>query len=312
MAYGTDSIERLVEQAEQRYRYGDFQGGVEALKLALAIEPDNGFLHSYLSFGLINLKRLFAAQHEAIIGLELEPNSAYAHYTLANLFQLKRDFDKALQHINDALILSPDNVSFLVLLSAIQLDVGQLQEAKVTLERALALAPSEPEVLGLFGDYWYELNELSKAEIYYNEALSIEPQHFSSLVGKGRTLLRNGNVIEAKEHAIWALQQQPNNSTALALLTSVKARQSPLMGIWWRINTWLVSGNNARTIVLLISAYIFFRVTSVALVDFGYGAIGTGVSLFWLVIVVYMWVGPTWFNKKLKAELETVNLDRNF
>ncbi len=312
MDYDTNSIDSLVEQASQRYRYGDFNGGIEALKAALSITPNDGFLHSYLSFGLIKQKRISAAEYEAKIGLELEPNSAYAHYTMGNLLYVKRDLKAALVHLELALTLEPENVKFLELLSAIQINKRQLKEAKLTLERALEIAPDDPEILGQFGDYCYEINDLNKAECYYNEALEIEPQHISSLVGKGQILLRNGAVLESKEHAIWALQQDPNNSSALGLLTNIKARQNFLMGLWWRLNTWLISGNNARTILLLISAFMIFRVTSIAFVDAGMETVGSTISMLWLGIVVYMWIGPTWFSNKLKAELETVMLNKTF
>lgn len=312
MDYDINSIDRLIEQASQRYRYGDYNGGIQALKAALSIAPDNGFLHSYLSFGLIKQKRVYAAEFEAKTGLELEPNSAYAHYTLGSLLHIKKDLKSALVHLDQALSIEPDNPSFLETLSAVQLDKGLTKEAKETLERALAVAPDDPDILGQFGDYWYELNDVLKAESYYNEALNIEPQHMSSLVGKGQVLLRRGEVNESKEHAVWALQQDPNNHSALGLLTNIKARQNFIMGAWWRLNTWLVSGNNARTILLLISAFIIFRVTAIGLADAGFEDIGSTVSMLWLVIVVYMWVGPTWFNKKLKAELETVVLNKTF
>jgi len=312
MEYGVDSIDRLIEQASQRYRYGDYNGGIETLKVALSITPNNGFLHSYLSFGLIKLKRISAAEYEAKVGLELEPNSAYAHYAMGSLLHVKGDFNIALIHLGQALAIDPENVSFLELLSVIQLSKRQFKEAKVTLERALEIAPNDPDILGQFGEYWYEINDLVKAEGYYNAALEIEPQHMSSLIGKGHILLRNSEITESKEHAIWALQQDPNNNSALGLLTNIKARQNFLMGVWWRLNTWLISGNNARTILLLISAFIIFRVTSIALSDVGLESLGSIVSMLWLGIVVYMWVGPAWFNKKLKAELETVMLNKTF
>ncbi|WP_215398958.1 tetratricopeptide repeat protein [Rheinheimera oceanensis] len=306
------SIDRFIEIASQRYRYGDFSGGIDALKSALSIEPDNGFLHSYLSFGLIKQKRIVAAQYEAEVGLKLEPNSSYAHYALGKIFHVKRDFNAAITHLKQALAIEPENVSFLELLSSVYLGKSQFAEAKVILDRALELAPDDPDILGQYGDYWYEMNEQYNAEKYYNEALSIEPQHLYSLIGKGQVLLRRGNIAEAKEHAVWALQQDPNNNLALGLLTNIKARQNPLMGIWWRLNTWLISGNKARTIMLLLAAYIFFNVSAIALADAGLELMSSTVSILWFGVVIYMWVGPSWFSKKLKEELETVVLDKSF
>lgn len=312
MDYSVSSIERFIEIASQRYRYSDFNGGIEALKSALAIEPDNGFLHSYLSFGLVKQKRIVAAHYEAQKGLELEPNSAYAHYALGRIYHVKRDFNLALSHLEQALAIEPENVRVLELLSSVHIGKSQFRQAKAILERALELAPDDSDILGQYGHYWYAINELSDAEQYYNEALSMEPQHLSSLIGKGQVLLRKGDIEQAKEHAIWALQQDPNNNSALELLTNIKARQNPVMGMWWRLNTWLISGKNARTIMLLILSYIVFNFSAIALSDAGFDVMSSAVSMLWFGVVVYMWVGPSWFNKTLKAELETVTLDKSF
>ncbi|KZN59837.1 hypothetical protein N473_02675 [Pseudoalteromonas luteoviolacea CPMOR-1] len=312
MDYDDNSIDNLIEQASQRYRYGDYNGGIEALKAALSIAPNNGVLHSYLSFGLIKQKRIFAAEYEAKLGLELDPNSAYAHYVLGCLLHVKKDYQAALTHLEQAIALEPENPSFLEALSAVLLDKGRLEEAKSTLTRALEIAPDDPDVLAKFGDLWLNLNDLNQAQAYYNEALMIEPQHSGSLIGKGHCLLRQGEITESKEHAIWALQQDPNDHNALTLLTNIKARQNAAMGVWWRLNTWLISGSNTRTILLLITAYIVFRVFAIGLDDAGFETISSVVSMLWLGIVAYMWVGPVWFDKKLKAELETVTLDKTF
>lgn len=312
MDYNANSIDRLIEQASQKYRYGDYNGGVHALKAALSVAPDNGFLHSYLSFGLVKQKRIAAAQYEAKIGLELEPNSAYSHYTLGSLLHIKRDFKGALLHLEKAVAIDPENVSFLELLSEIQLKKGQVIEAKKTLDWALELAADDPDILSQYGDYWYELNKLKEAENFYDAALNVEPQHMNSLIGKGQLLLRQGDISESKEHAVWALQQDPSDYSALGLLTSIQARQSPLMGIWWRLNTWLMSGNYARTILINISTYILFRVTIIELMYAGFVSIGLTVVIFWLGIAIYSWIGPIWFHRKLKAELKTVILSKRF
>lgn len=312
MDYEHHAIDRLVEQAAQRYRFGDYNGGIELLKEALSVSPDSGYLHSYLSIGLIRTKRLAAAEYEARLGLEMEPNSPYAHYTFASLLHVKRDFKNALEHLEQTLAIDPEDVDALELLSRVYAELGHLDKAKSALDKALELAPDEPDVLVCMAEFWVRQNQQDRAEHFFNEALSIEPQHLEALVGKGHVLLRKGEVEEAREHAIWALQQEPNNSAALGLLTAVKTRKSFLMGSWWRINSWLVSGNDSRTILLMISAYVIFRVLALALGDLGFEVTGAIVSLLWIGIVIYMWVGPAWFSKKLKAELQTVTLKNDF
>lgn len=306
------AVQRLIKQAEQRYRYADYSGGIELLKEALSISPDNGFLHSYLSFGLIKVKRQHAATHEAQIGLELAPQSPYAHFMWGNILKMKQKYKQALEFFATAISMEPENDMYHMAYGLTLVALGKNKLAEESLIKALELAPDDPDVLTAYADLLYEENNVNGAEDYYNEALNIEPQHIDALVGKGNVSLRKGDVEEAREHVLWALQQDPNDTSALHLLTSIKFRSNPVMGLWWRLNTWLVAGSQSRTILLLLGGYLLFNIASILLKDAGRVSLGNMVSYFWFGLVIYTWIGPTWFKKNLKAELKSVSLNNNF
>ncbi|WP_394390019.1 tetratricopeptide repeat protein [Shewanella woodyi] len=306
------SISQLIDSAEQHFQFGAYTRGIECLREALSLEPDNGFLHSYLSFALIETKRRTAALYEAEIGLSLSPDSSYGHYTLGYAYLVNQKFALASEHLDNAIEREPDNAMYHLLKSRIFFQQNKYQEALKTIKHALELAPNNCDVLTEYGDILLQLGKVDEAAEFYQNALQRGPQNINGLIGMGTVLLKNNQVQEAREHAIWALQQAPDYAPALRLFTQIKARSNPVMGVWWRLNNWLSNGSNTRMVVLLISGFLLFQVASIVLEDLGHKSVGEVVSMFWLGIVIYSWIGPAWFNRMLKKELETVSLDKAF
>ena len=51
-----------------------------------------------------------------------------------------------------------------------------------------------------------------------------------------------------------------------------------------------------------------YRLATILLVARGHKELAQGVRWAWLAFAVYTWVGPTWFNRALRKELEPVRL----
>ena len=128
----------------------------------------------------------------------------------------------------------------------------------------------------------------------------------------GNVLLRRGKVEEAREHAVWALRNDPADRGALRLMAAIKARQNPFLGLWWRYSTWMGSLGDGRAIVVLLGAYVAYRVLTITVADRGNAGLANLVSALWLAFVAYTWFGPAMFRRSLERELESVKLERGF
>ncbi|WP_308364895.1 MULTISPECIES: tetratricopeptide repeat protein [unclassified Microbulbifer] len=305
-------IQRLIERAGQQYRYGDFRGGMESLREALSIDPQQYFPHSFLAVGLLNMKRLVAAEHEARIGVQLEPEAHFAHFALGEVLQAQLKFKQALKHQEQALALSPTDADYHRAVAETLALMGRDKAAKAYLDKALQLDPESADTLAQLGEWHLGRNEKEEAARFFDEALNLEPQHRAALTGKGRLLLYRGKTDEAYDHAIWVLQQDADNYGALQLLASIKIRRNPVFGLWFRMNAWLTAGGNMRTILLLIGAYVLFQLASQLLQDRGLSEAATLLRYTWLGVVIYSWVGPAWFRSKLEEELKSVRLKPGF
>jgi len=305
-------LQRLIERAGQQYRYGDYRGGVESLREALSIDPQHYFAHSLLAIGLLNMKRLVAAEYEARAGLRLEPEAPFAHYAMGEVLKAQLKFKQALKYQQQAIALSPTDADYHGAIAETCALMGREKDAKNYLDKALQLDPENAGILAQLGDWHLRSNQKDKAAQFFDEALALEPQHSAALTGKGRLLLYRGKTEEAYDHAVWVLQQDATDPAALQLLAAIKTRRNPLFGLWFRLNAWLTAGGNLRTIMLLIGAYVLFRLGSQLLQDYGHAEAATMLRYTWLGIVIYSWVGPAWFRAKLEEELKSVRLKPGF
>jgi len=157
-----------------------------------------------------------------------------------------------------------------------------------------------------------EHTKADEAERRARLALELRPENHDALVLMGHVLVHRDRLDEAREHAVWALQQNPASRSALRLIVTIKTRRSLLLGLWWRYSAWMGSIGDGRAIVVLLAAFVAYRFGVITADINGKGDLRDLIEVFWLGIVAYTWFGPALFTHSLKKELETVRMDRNF
>lgn len=306
------NIPRLLEQARLHIQHGHMEGAIDVLREVLSDDPDLAEAHAYLSICLLRKRRSHAAAHEAHMALSLEPELELALYALALSQFAQRKFGEAEVHVRRLLDIDPNDPRYYLLLADLYVATEQKQKILPLLQKSLSLAPEDPDTLSKLSNYYLAENDLQRAHHYAQEALQMDAEHADALVSMGQMLLQNGETENAREHAIWALRQEPDNSSALYLLTAVKARSNPFLGLWWRYNAWIKRIGMTRSILVLLVAFIVYRIASMTFDDMGRKDIATAVNFGWMTIVIYSFLGPALFEKALKKELAEVELAKNF
>lgn len=298
----------LLELGQQQLSFGNLPGAIDAFTRLLAEDPEHVFAHALLALTLVQQKRLHAAQHEARLALALDPDHPLPHVVLGQVAILGRKWKDAEDHLNTALTLAPGLPGTLRILSSLRLMQRRRPEAKALLEQALAEDPTDPDTLSQLGEVLRLEGRLSEAERTARESLEHAPEHQASLVLMGRILLQRGQVEQARDHAIWALRQNPSDVDTLHFLAEVKARTSPLLGLWWRYSVFMQRIGETRQLLVLLGAWVLQRVGTLAAADSGLPNVASAVSILWIALVAYSWFGPTWFEKSVRRELEPVRL----
>lgn len=306
----SDDVQRHIEHAERLYSIGQIDGAIDMLRRVLSEDPDVADAHSWLALCLLRKRRLHAATVEAEIALSLAPESVLSRWVSAEIDVAKRDFASAERHVDSLLADSPQVPAFHLLKARCLTLTGRGRSRLPILQEALQHGPEEPETLAELVDYYAETGDLEQAHRLATDALRIAPENHSALVAMGTVLLLRGDVAGAREHAALALRADPSDPSALRLLTSIKTRSNPLLGLWWHYATWMERIGAARSVVVLLVAFVLYRLLVITATRADADGLAAGVQIAWLGLVVYSFVGPMLFRKALQRELATVDLRR--
>lgn len=307
----TGSIRLWLEHAERMQRIGNHTGAIDALKQALAEEPTDPSAHALLAQSLLATRRIHAAAREASEALSLDPELPVALFAFAMVAIVQRRWDDARRTIDTLMAVEPSDPANLRLAAELRRREAP-RLALPLLERARELDPDDVHTLVALGELWLQLAEVDKADALAAASLGQAPELGSAHVLAGQVALERGDVEEAREHAAAALRVDPQDQTALWLLTAIKARQNALLGLWWRFQVLLGESGSARSLAIQLGMLVAVRLAIIAADAYGQTGLALGLMYAWLGFCVYTWTAPALFNKLLKKELETVTLKPEF
>jgi Flp pilus assembly protein TadD len=305
-------MQRLMAHAHDLLERGQIDRAIDCLTNLLGEHPDESDAHALLAIALIRRKRLYAARLEADTAARLDPDSLHAHIALAAVLEAQRKFVEAERELSLAEQMAPESATVQAQLASLYRAWGRKRDAMDRAVRACELDPEDHEHQALRAWLEYEAGNRAAARAYAVSALEADPALIDALVVLGHCDLADGRVERAHEHAVWALQNDPTDERALTLLCAIKARRSPLLGLWWRFQNYLSAGSQRRTILLLVGAYLVYRVLGIALNDNGYDTWLPWLTSAWFGFCAYTWIAPSLFWKSVKHELESVSLPRNY
>lgn len=168
--------------------------------------------------------------------LSMDPNNADAHFNLARWYQLHRDFDRTIKHLQRAIELQPNNAPALTQLATVMWQYGPagLQQAGELLVKAIKLDPqylesriilaltlklqrktkeaeqqfrqamqqptADSRLYWVFGHFLAnDIGDAVEAEACFRKALEMAPQSGVACYYYGRFLLDQGRQAEAEE-----------------------------------------------------------------------------------------------------------------
>lgn len=304
--------DQALEMARLHLSHGDLNGAVRWLKQALTEDPDLAHTHALLSRVLLAQKRLYAASHEADLALTLDPEEPLAHEAAARVAIAQRRFPQAQEHIQWLLETDPEGPDHHRLQATLHDAMGQRHKRRAALERALQLDATDPHTLERLADEALDRGDVDAAEQFAREALQHMPEFLDALVTMGRIHVSRNQLDLAKEHAIQALHLDATDPDALMLLASIKARESLLMGCWWRLNTWANMQGERGTLLFVLGTFVAYRFASIALNQANLPQWASVLQSAWMAFVLYTWVAPAWFKRMVDKELHSVTLRPGF
>jgi tetratricopeptide (TPR) repeat protein len=208
-----DSSEARYTLALIAVQEGDIDTAIDNL---LLIEPDDNefeeavYLHTRILREAGRIDELLALLRKTIA----DPNrrKPLFYVLLASLYEEKNEIDTAINLLNNALDLFPNDQQILFE-SAILLDKkGRQEEAIARMEQILEQYPDHPEALNYIGYTWADRNiNLDKALAYIKKAVELKPDNGYILDSLGWVYYRLGRFDEAREQLEKAVQLAPDD-----------------------------------------------------------------------------------------------------
>lgn len=305
---GPDPLDRARQQLER----GQTDAAITTLVQHLGNAPDDADAHALLALCLISLKRIHAASQEAGCALAIDPESLLVLLAVASTATAQRKFGDAEQHLLRARELYPDSGAVHEHQARLYLAWGRDRQAMESALQALQLSPDDAASIALVALLELHQGRSGDAARHAREALERDPENLEALCVLGHCELAAGRIDSAREHAAWALHIDPMSSDALTLLGAIKARQSLVLGLWWRFQSWISSGSRVRAITLLIGIFMLYRIAMIVLDEGGHQQWLVPLSYAWIGFCAYTWIAPGLFWKSVRRELQQVRLKPEF
>lgn len=291
---------------------GQYDDAIELLKQLLSEDPNEPLYHGFLAECLLATKRLYAAEYEAGLALQLNPQIPFLHLLKAKIEIFKNKPQNALAFCDEALSQEPEYVNALLLKANIFSMMEKPKEELSCIDQALALEPDSVDTVSALGDYQFSHGQLQEALETAKTALSISPQDEDANLLMGKISLDLGDIENAEYHAKFIIMQNPNSSEALTLFSDIKARQNKLLGLWWRLNSKIGKMGNLKSSLILVLGYLIFMLLAQILSDLGYETASMVTSYAWLGLVLYSWIGIPFYYKQLEKELAKFKFDKDY
>lgn len=290
----------------------DHRSAVHLCRSLLAEDPEDAEAHALLSLALLQAKRPTVAEREAHIALSLEPTNLRAHHALILCLIGKRAFADADQALSTLKDLAPELPGAWRLEGMLRRLQGRHRDAYSAFAEAQRLSPEDAEYIAAKGSCALQLGREAEARALAQESMALDPECADAQLLMADLHLRDGDDESAHELVTSVLRRQPNNKAAMAALVAIKTRRNPILGLWWRINTWIVRGESSRVIGVLVGLYMLVRLLTQVLQDLEMPELASLLNLAWLGFVIYSWVGSAFFARSLAKELRPVHLRDNF
>ena len=174
------------------------------------------------------LKLAYAAESEADfekmlqlsrLAVEAEPGDAHAHHFFSRALvrahaEDLKVIEKALDHRDQGLRLNPDDVTPLLLLAEVFLELNNLDAAVAQLEALLQREPQHEGAHNTLGIALFGQARLAESTAHFSKALRLKPDYAEAHSNLGNVLAKQGKWTEAFAHFREALRLRPDYAGA--------------------------------------------------------------------------------------------------
>ncbi len=288
-------------RARLLFSQGRFEDARRELGRVLNDTPENARALALLAMCLAAQKQPREAETVARNAVALEPDEPFMHYVLASvLLALDRERD-AEQAIREALRLDPYDVEYYGLLSGLLLHRQQWSQALATAEQGLRLDPEHVSCNNLRAMALVKMGRRDEAAATIDANLAREPENSTSHANMGWTLLHRNQPRQAMDHFREALRLQPGNEWARRGILEALRAHNPVYRLMLNYFLWMgcLTGRTRWTIILTIWLVVQI-VGKLGQAYPNWSPLVSVISYSYLLFVLLTWASRDFFNLFLR------------
>ncbi len=184
------------EKVKELVSRGDYEEALDLVERAGKLLKDYRY-HFYRGIVMKGLGRTGEAEVELKLSHSENPKFALAHYELGRLQMEEGELDEARKSFERAFEIDEAFPLPLVKIGDIELSLGNLERAMEMYEKALELDPNLPDVYNRLGVMNNELQKFEVAKKMFEKALEISPDYPDALYNLSYTYVRLGKPFKA-------------------------------------------------------------------------------------------------------------------
>ena len=169
-------IGAYLEKAKVLEKLNRFEEAIENYKITIAIEGSTAYALIKIGYCYERLKNSDLALQHYYQAVEEDPALDRGWMRITKFFIAKKDYQKALFHINKAIDIDSDNANYWLLFSTINERLLLLEEAERGYKRTLELGDYELSTWLSRGDILIKLGEYEAAKFNFVQALEYHPK----------------------------------------------------------------------------------------------------------------------------------------
>ncbi|MFQ5509886.1 MAG: sulfotransferase [Leptospirillia bacterium] len=191
------NLKALFDKALQHQRSGQLQQAAELCQKILSKQPNNP--HALSLLGTLYSQGGHHAHAIEVLKkvVQLDPDDAGAHNSLALSYRILKQLDAAEAHCRTAIRLAPDNPVIQGNMGAIKKDAGDFAGASQAFKKALEMAPDNAGLWVNLAITSHAMGNVEEAADGYRRAVELDPKNITALTNLGKLLVHLKQPREA-------------------------------------------------------------------------------------------------------------------
>ncbi|MDX1737667.1 MAG: tetratricopeptide repeat protein, partial [Alphaproteobacteria bacterium] len=188
--------EKQIKLIEEAISENSFAAAEAEIRLVLADNPNNALALYYYGLVAYRVGKLEEAIQLLNRAVDLMPDNARFRNLFGFLLRVAKYYDQAKKQLEKAIELDPENAESYNNLGIVCFEQNNIDGALSMYNKALAIKPDQPDILNNIGNAFASKQMFDEAIASYDTALAINPKYVQALSNKAETILRNKGINE--------------------------------------------------------------------------------------------------------------------